>query len=139
MENYAANAYSTPTPASQLKPSRWIQFLSISILILGGFSCLTVVGAIIGVPMIFAGLRLQKGYKSFIQYSETGNANAMFETIENYHKFFKIFGIISLVHIIFFALYFIVIIVAITFGLTEYLDNIQNQEVVPKSFSPENF
>lgn len=89
------NAYAYP-----IQPSGWVKTMGIVSIIFGGISCLSIFGAIFGVPMIIAGLKLLEAHKQMAAFANTNDQNQLAFAIQNYHKYFKITGIIWLISVI---------------------------------------
>lgn len=100
-----------------VQPSKWVKFAGVVQIIFGILSTLTIIGAGNGIPMIFAGRRLIKGFENAKNYSTSGDPNQLAEMIGHYHRFFHIFGILNLISIICMVLYFLGIIALIIFGV----------------------
>ncbi|MFZ5989761.1 MAG: DUF5362 domain-containing protein [Bacillota bacterium] len=93
------------------KLSGWATFVGIFTIIYGALSCIGIITAIIGVPMIIAGLKLVGAVDSMRAFSETSDINKLSETFDKLNSFFKIYGIISVVSIILGILMFIGLVV----------------------------
>lgn len=79
--------------------SFWLKFVAIITIIYGGMYSLSVIGAIIGVPLILAGLALLKSSKDILNYQNYKAPETAETTFLNIFKFFKILGIIGVVGI----------------------------------------
>ncbi|HOJ76873.1 MAG TPA: DUF5362 family protein [Bacillota bacterium] len=114
MENniYEANqtpgvnrAYSLSTPKKTL--TGWTTFWGIFNIIIGALSCLSIIGAAIGVFQIIAGLKLLKAVE--ITKSPSYSSSDSDQVLEQLNSFFKINGIILIVSFVLVILSFIVI------------------------------
>ncbi len=102
--------------------SGWMKFMGICTIISGSLTCLGILTAAIGVPLIFAGIALTKGsrnIKTYKQYSNPYNLNEVFTSL---NKYFKIQGILTIVGIVF----FIIAMVLSIFSAVFTINTIQN-------------
>jgi hypothetical protein len=86
-----------------------MRFVGIFTLIYGAFTCLGIITAIIGVPVIIMGLRLREAAEQFERYARAGDTQALSAALERQAKYFRIQKIFLLISLAFMALYFIVI------------------------------
>ncbi len=86
-----------------------MRFVGIFTLIYGAFTCLGIITAIIGVPVIIMGLRLREAAEQFERYARAGDTQALSAALERQGKYFRIQKIFLLISLAFMALYFIVI------------------------------
>jgi hypothetical protein len=84
--------------------SRDMKFLGIMSIIYGIINCLTILGAVIGVPYIFAGIRLKESGESFGFYSKNYDEMALQQAIERQKRFFFIMKVLVIIGIVVFAL-----------------------------------
>jgi hypothetical protein len=94
-----------------------MKFYGIFNIIYGALTCLTIIGAIIGVPMIFAGMRLNEAADLFRVYINSGDFQSLSNAMERQGRFFFINKVIIFVGLALFVLYIIFIIVAVSTGL----------------------
>src|ERR1035438_5851256 len=87
------------------KMSGDMKFLGIFTIIIGAFSCLTIIGAIIGIPYIIAGMRLKESGEMFRGYLEFASQDFMERAIEKESQYFHIQKIIIIITIVFMVLY----------------------------------
>jgi len=95
--------------------SRDMKFLGIMSIIYGILNCLTILGAIIGVPYIFAGIRLKESGESFGFYSKNYDEMALQQAIERQKRFFFIMKVLVIIGIVIFALVVLFYILMIAF------------------------
>ena len=110
--------------------SRWGKIYGVLAIVSGSLSCLSIIGAVIGIPMIFAGINMRKGAlkaKSIINRTADGEVISTEEygaVIEEVGHYTKIMGIITIVSyvlgVIFFILYFSLIFFVIFAGTSGY-------------------
>ncbi|MFA7287897.1 MAG: DUF5362 domain-containing protein [Melioribacteraceae bacterium] len=95
-----------------------MRFVGIFIIIYGAIQCLSIIGAIVGIPLILIGLRMRESADQFDNFKLTNNAHAMrtgFELQAKYFRLTKIIIIISLViMVIAIILFFAILIPLIT-------------------------
>ncbi|MDP4179814.1 MAG: DUF5362 family protein [Bacillota bacterium] len=90
----------------QGKPlASWAKFVGIVTIILGAISCLGIISAAVGIPMIFSGLRLLKAYDDMKRFSESNSYYNLSNAIENLNGFFRNIGILFIVYLAFLVLY----------------------------------
>jgi hypothetical protein len=80
-------------------------------------TCLSIVGAVIGVPLIFAGLRLNEASDLFKTYINSGDFLSLSNALERQGRYFFINKVLIIIALIFLALYIVLIIVLISSGL----------------------
>lgn len=100
-----------------------MKFVGIAIIIYGALNCLSIIGAIIGIPLIISGMRLREAAEEFNAYRTSGNVNLLYRGFESQGRFFfinKVLVIITLVlmvlSIVFFAVFFAAIIGTMSTG-----------------------
>ena len=97
-----------------------MKFLGIFTIIMGSLSCITILGAIIGIPYIIAGIRLKESGEMFRGYLEYASQDFMERAIEKESQYFHIQKIIIIITIVFMVLYFIAIIIFLTVFLKNF-------------------
>jgi len=113
------NIESESTPA--IKPPSQFQFLfdkmTGDMRFVGVITCLTIIGALFGVPTIIIGLRMREAADQFSMYKATNNAAALRQGFELQGKYFRIIKILIIIGIVFTVLYIILLIYLFTTGL----------------------
>ncbi|MFZ6034386.1 MAG: DUF5362 domain-containing protein [Melioribacter sp.] len=109
------NIEETPQPVSLFKLNfekmiRDMRFVGIFVIIYGALTCLSIIGAIIGVPIIIIGLRIREAAEQFEIYKATNQAAALRMGFELQGKYFRLAKIIIIVSLIITALWFIFIL-----------------------------
>ncbi|AFN73737.1 hypothetical protein MROS_0494 [Melioribacter roseus P3M-2] len=109
------NIEETPQPVSLFKLNfekmiRDMRFVGIFVIIYGALACLSIIGAIIGVPIIIIGLRIREAAEQFEIYKATNQAAALRMGFELQGKYFRLAKIIIIVSLIITALWFIFIL-----------------------------
>jgi len=92
-----------------------MNFVGLFFIIIGALECLTIVGAIVGIPLIICGLRLRESSNSFNNFLSTNNEAALDNALEKQSRFFFIQKILIIISIVLFVVYFVFLIV---FGLS---------------------
>ena len=89
-----------------------MKFVGIWNIIVGVINCLTCIGALVGVPIIFAGLRLRQSAESFTTFSQSGmtDQNSLLTALEKQSRFFFIFKVLIIIGIIMVVIEIFVII-----------------------------
>ena len=99
------------------KMTRDMKFMGYYSFIVGILTSLSIIGAIIGVPMIIAGIRLREASEMFLLYHQSNDRSFLLEAFEKQRRYFFIQKILILVGILFLILYIIFIIFAFSSGL----------------------
>ncbi|MEE9430154.1 MAG: DUF5362 family protein, partial [Melioribacteraceae bacterium] len=86
------------------KLTKDMNFVGMFTIIYGVINCLTIIGAIIGVPLIFMGLRLRESATNFDVYKNSGDKLAFQNSIDKLYKYFNIQKILIIISLIFFVL-----------------------------------
>ena len=87
-----------------------MKFVGIFTIIYGALTCLSIIGALIGVPLIFAGLRLREAADDYTRFQASNDNVALKSAFEKQAKFFNILKILIIIGIVFTVLYIILII-----------------------------
>lgn len=95
-------------------------------IIYGAVNCLSIIGAVIGVPLIIAGIRCRESAESMMSYLGSRDFNALNRALEQQKSFFNIHKIIYIVGFILFAIFIVFYIVVIG-------------AVISGTFDPANF
>ena len=111
------NETATVSPALQITVSKMsgdMNFVGIFYIIIGAIECLTIIGAVVGIPLIICGLRLRESSDSFKGYLASGDSFMLERALERESRFFFIQKVLMIITIAIFVLYIIFFIV---FGL----------------------
>nr|MBN1349730.1 DUF5362 domain-containing protein [candidate division KSB1 bacterium] len=105
----------TAAPLQMVVPkmSGDMRFVGIMYIIIGAFYCLTIIGAVIGVPLIICGIRLREAADAFGAFLNSNDASALAYGFERQGRFFFIFKVLFIVGLVLAAIYFLVIIIAL--------------------------
>lgn len=90
--------------------SGWMKFIGIYTIISGALTCLGIITAAIGVPLILAGIALVNGSKSLKIYNQQNNQYSLNEVFTYINKYFKTQGILVIVGIVLTLIYIVIII-----------------------------
>jgi hypothetical protein len=115
MDNYRDQASHEPdfnyNPQLLPRLNRDMRFVGICYIIYGAFICLSIIGALVGVPMIISGLRLRDAAKGLESWQQGQSPQALFYAFEKQRSFFfiqKVFIIIGLVIFLLYILFFMI-------------------------------
>ncbi len=100
-----------------------MRFVGLFVIIYGVLNCLTIIGALIGVPLILAGLRMREASDQFHYFRMTNDPAAMRSGFELQGRFFRIFKILIIVALVLTVLYIIFIIVFLSSFLSMFLSS----------------
>jgi hypothetical protein len=77
-----------------------MRFVGMFAIIYGAITCLSIIGALIGVPVIFIGLRMREAADQFSNFRVTNSAASMRAGFELQGRFFHILKILVIVQIV---------------------------------------
>ncbi|KAF0150327.1 MAG: hypothetical protein FD143_2621 [Ignavibacteria bacterium] len=117
------NIRSEPTQA--IKPPSYFQiifdkmtadmrFVGLFTIIYGALTCLTIIGAIIGIPTVIIGLRIREAADHFSMYKMTNNTSSLRQAFELQGKYFRLIKMMIIIGLVFTVLYIIFIIYLFT-------------------------
>ncbi len=119
MDNLSGGTHGMPSASNPMlhmtvsKMTGDMRFVGVFSIIYGALTCLGIITAVVGVPLIIAGLRLREAADSFTAYLATNDGVALQQGFERQAKYFfiqKVFLIIALVLVglyILFVLFFL--------------------------------
>ncbi len=90
-----------------------MKFIGMFYIIYGVFVSLSIIGAIIGIPILISGLRLREAADELNTFRSTNDSSSLRRGFELQGKFFRIQKIIIIVGIVIAVLYIIGIIIAL--------------------------
>jgi hypothetical protein len=114
-------SFDAPFQALIMKMSKDMSFLGIIAVIAGALDCLTIIGAAIGIPVIFAGIRLRESADAFRSYALNQDTYFLHHAIERQERYFFIWKVLAIVGICLVALYIIFIIIFVIVAGTTFL------------------
>jgi len=88
-----------------------MRFVGLFVIIYGVFMCITIIGALIGVPLILAGLRMREAADQFHYFKMTNDPASMRNGFELQGRYFRIFKILIIVGLVLTVLYIIFIVI----------------------------
>jgi hypothetical protein len=95
-------------PVSELADN--MSFVGWFAIIAGALNCLTIVGALVGVPYIFIGVRLNDAVKELREHLRGGDKEAVYRAMERQNRAFFIAKVLIIIGIVLFALYILFLI-----------------------------
>jgi hypothetical protein len=95
------------------KMTGYMRFLGILYIIGGALYCITIIGALVGVPVIFLGNRMREAADNFDKYSLSGVFQDLSVAIEKQTRFFFIQYVLAIIGLIFLVIYIFVIIAVV--------------------------
>ncbi len=95
-----------------------MKFVGMFIIIYGALTSLSIIGALIGVPLIFVGVRIREAAEFFQVYQMTKDRTALLNAFDSQAKYFRIAKILIIISIILIIGYFVLI-----FSFLSYLFN----------------
>ena len=106
-----------------MKMTKDMRFIGMYHIIVGAISCLSIIGAVIGVPVIFIGLRMREAAEQFEFFKTANNAQALRRGFELQGKYFRIWKILIIVGLALAALYIIGIVFFFGYLFTSSYDS----------------
>lgn len=126
MEDSSVNINQNPSYLSKpdiIQMGKDMNFTSIFIIIYGAISCISIIGAIFGIPIIIAALRLKEAAEAFKHYAINNDMNALNYGFDKQANAFRILKILIIVSLIFYALA-IILVFAILIPLLTQLTHV---------------
>jgi hypothetical protein len=80
-----------------------MNFMGILTIILGAISCIGILSAAYGIPLIFAGIRLRESAEAFRAYIHTSDKNALYAAFSKQNRFFFILKVLAIIYLLLFA------------------------------------
>ncbi|MBN1634421.1 MAG: DUF5362 domain-containing protein [Ignavibacteria bacterium] len=96
-----------------------MKFVGVFTIIYGIITCLGCITAAIGIPMIFAGIRLKESADFYLAYANANmnNPDLLMQAFEKQKKFFNIQKILIIISLVLFGLYIVFVIIMIASGV----------------------
>lgn len=100
------------TPLSNNLPnmSKYMSFIGLLSMIGGVLYCLTIIGAIIGVPYFIMGKRLRESAEAFSGYNTSSSATDLETAIDKQTRAFFIMYVLAIIGLVLMAIYLVVVI-----------------------------
>jgi len=106
--------------------SKHMSFVGMFCIIYGAIACLSIIGAIFGIPYIIAGLRIRESADSYLAFSKNSDARQLLTAFEKQSSFFFIMKVLIIIGLVIFALYLIVIIAVFGYLGSEIWNELNN-------------
>lgn len=106
--------------------SRHMSFVGLFCIIYGVLACLSIIGAILGIPFIIAGLRIRESADSYLGFSKISDARQLLTAFEKQSSFFFIMKVLIIIALVLFALYLFFLVVFVGFWGSEFLNDLSN-------------
>jgi amino acid permease len=102
--------------------SKHMSFVGMFCIVYGAIACLSIIGAIFGIPYIIAGLRIRESADSYLAFSKSSDARQLLTAFEKQSSFFFITKVLIIIALVIFALYLIVLVAVFGFLGSEILN-----------------
>ncbi|MDX1638712.1 MAG: DUF5362 family protein [Balneolaceae bacterium] len=99
------------------KMARDMTFFSVFYIIQGALLSLTIIGALIGIPMIIYHLKLNQSAKSFRSFVRSSDFFHLHKAFENQRQFFLFYKVLLIIMILIFLLYVLVFVWLLSIGI----------------------
>ena len=116
--NQPYNPYDHPDSFfyEKMQSMSWdMRFIGIVSIVYGVIACLSIIGALVGVPIIFAGIRLKDAGEIFKSYLFNNDKFTLSRALEMQSRYFRIQKILIIIAIILTGIYLAVIIFVVSF------------------------
>ena len=107
------NGTSTISPAAQITVNKMtgdMRFVGVFYIIVGALYCITIIGAVMGIPFIICGLRLRESADAYNGYLSSSDSNMLERAFERQGSFFFIQKVLMIIGLVLMVLYIIFII-----------------------------
>jgi hypothetical protein len=115
-QNPSPNPTPAPAPTSTVMSTnlpdltKYMRLIGLLQMIGGVLYCLTIIGAIIGVPIYIMGKRLRESADAFTNYHASNSGNDLETAIERQTRAFFIQYVLAIIGLVFMAIYIVVMI-----------------------------
>ena len=110
-----------PLPTVINKMTGDMKFVGIMYIIMGAFYCLSIIGAIFGVPLIICGVRLRESADAYLNFMTSEDQAALHYGFERQGRYFFIQKVLFIVGLVLFCLYIFAIFIAILVGALSHM------------------
>jgi hypothetical protein len=126
LESNSSFSYKPPSEFQYLfdKMTGNMKFIGMFTIIYGGFICLSIIGALVGVPLIIAGMRIREAADQFKIFKTTNNTGAMRSGFELQGKYFHILKVLIIVGTVITIIYIIFIIYFLSSLINIYMQKL---------------
>ncbi|MBX3009286.1 MAG: hypothetical protein KF816_14795 [Melioribacteraceae bacterium] len=97
-----------------------MNFVGTFLVVYGVLNCLTIVGMIVGIPLIFAGIHLKNSAEHFSFFQTTSESNSMKSGFEFQGKFFRIIKILIIISLVLMLLSLAIFAFALIFFANQF-------------------
>jgi len=98
-----------------------MRFVGMFTIIYGAINCLTIIGALIGAPMIFIGMRIREAADQFLIFKTTNSTAALRFGFELQGKYFRTVKILIIIQLVLMVLSIIAVIIFMSFFLSSFM------------------
>ena len=84
-----------------------MRFVGIFNIVYGALTCLSIIGALVGIPMIIMGVRLREAADAYDDYRRSNGVAVLQHALERQHRYFFIMKVLAIISIVVLALYLI--------------------------------
>ncbi len=91
-------------------------------IIMGAFACLSIIGALWGIPYIISGLRLRESAESYRGYAAMNDGRQLLTAFEKQSSSFFIIKVLMIIGLVFTALYILFLVVMLGFAGMDLFD-----------------
>ena len=96
--------------------AKYMNFIGLLQIIGGALYCITIIGAIIGIPVIFMGIRLREAAEGFKRYLASDSKQDLSFAIERQTKSFFIQFVLAIISLALVGVYIIILIAVLAGG-----------------------
>lgn len=100
----------TPISTNLNNLSKYMNFIGILAMIGGVLYCITIIGAIIGVPYFIMGKRLKESAEAFERYGTSSSGSDLETAIDKQTRSFFIMYVLAIIGLVLLAIYLLVVI-----------------------------
>jgi len=100
--------------------SRYMNFIGLLAIIGGALYCITIIGAVFGIPSIFMGIRLREAADGFKKYLSSDSKQDLGYAIDRQTKAFFIQFVLAIISLAILGLYVIILIIVLGLGVSRF-------------------
>ena len=114
LNNEPSSGIQPPSPFRSMfgKMTSDMRFVGLFTIIYGALNCLSIIGAVIGIPMIFIGIRMREAADHFDMFKDSNDAKALRRGFESQGRFLNIQKILIIIGIVLFVISILIMIVS---------------------------
>jgi hypothetical protein len=98
------------------KMAKYMKFIGLLQIIGGALYCITIIGAIIGIPVIYMGVRLREAAEAFKKFLASDSKQDLCQAVERQTRSFYIQYVLAIISLVLLGIYIIVIIAMLASG-----------------------